>query len=92
MSNTVSRVTLPATKTIDDEAAGFHNPGCDEICERLRITLRDMQPEAKEVFLLWQNSGLAYEEIARIRRCPVDTVKTLMRLAVRELRIALDER
>jgi RNA polymerase sigma-70 factor (ECF subfamily) len=79
-------------KIIDDKAAAFHEPECAEIFERLRITLRDLQPEAKEVFLLRQNSGLAYDEIARVRRCSVDTVKSQMRLALRELRKVLNEK
>ena len=75
----------------EDKAAAVNEPGCSAISERLRIALRDLQPEAKEVFLLRLNTGLAYEEIARIRRCPVHTVKTQMRLAVRELRKVLNE-
>jgi DNA-directed RNA polymerase specialized sigma24 family protein len=54
--------------------------------------LRDLQPEAKVVFLLRQNSSLAYEEIARMLRCPVDTVKARMRLALRDLRKVLNKR
>jgi DNA-directed RNA polymerase specialized sigma24 family protein len=86
----VSGVTPPASKTRDDNTADFQLP-CDEICECLRIALRDLQPEAKVVFLLRQNSGLAYEEIARMLRCPVDTVKARMRLALRDLRKVLNE-
>ena len=92
MYDAVSPVTLPVTKATEDKAAAVNESGCSAISERLRIALRDLQPEAKEVFLLRLNTGLAYEEIARIRRCPVHTVKTQMRLAVRELRKVLNER
>jgi RNA polymerase sigma-70 factor (ECF subfamily) len=91
MRFTVSQATAPVT-TIGDKAAALEAPACADICERLRITLRDLQPEAKVVFLLRQNSGLTYEEIARILRCPVGTVKTRMRFAVRELRDVLNQK
>ena len=88
MSSPSSHVKLPAARTHSAKDAASQQV---EICERLRIALRDLQPEAKEVFLLRQNSGLCYEEIARMRRCTVDAVKAQMRMALRELRNALNE-
>ena len=45
-----------------------------------------LRPDEKEVFLLRQNGGLTYEEIAEIRKAPVGTVKTQMRSALQKLR------
>jgi len=62
-----------------------------EAKERLRTALVDLRPEEKEIFLLRQNASLTYEEIARIKRSPVGTVKTQMRAALAKLRQALAE-
>ncbi|TMQ31703.1 MAG: RNA polymerase sigma factor [Planctomycetota bacterium] len=63
-----------------------------EARERLRKALLDLRPEEKEVFLLRQNGCLTYEEIARLRRSPVGTVKTQMRAALSKLRQVLQEK
>jgi RNA polymerase sigma-70 factor (ECF subfamily) len=62
-----------------------------EARDRLRAALLDLRPEEKEIFLLRQNASLTYEEIARIQRSPVGTVKTQMRAALAKLRHALAE-
>jgi len=59
--------------------------------ERLRRALLDLRPEEKEVFLLRQNGCLTYEEIAKLRRSPVGTVKTQMRAALSKLRQVLHD-
>jgi|SRR5262245_6661220 len=56
---------------------------------RLRVAILDLRPDEKEVFLLRQNGGLTYEEIAEIRGAPVGTVKTQMRAALHKLRKVL---
>src|SRR3954470_3466876 len=56
---------------------------------RLREALLDLRPDEKEVFLLRQNGGLTYEEIADLRKAPVGTVKTQMRSALQKLRKVL---
>ena len=56
---------------------------------RLRAALLDLRPDEKEVFLLRQNGGFTYEEIAEIRKAPVGTVKTQMRTALQKLRKVL---
>jgi RNA polymerase sigma-70 factor (ECF subfamily) len=63
-----------------------------ETQERLRIALMDLRIEEKEVFLLRQNGGLTYEEIAALRQSPVGTVKTQMRSALLKLRAVLQEK
>jgi RNA polymerase sigma-70 factor (ECF subfamily) len=61
-----------------------------EDLERLRRAILDLRQEEKEVFLLRQNGGLTYEQIAEIRSSPVGTVKTQMRAALQKLRKVLN--
>ncbi len=61
-----------------------------EDLDRLRQAIMELRPEEKEVFLLRQNGGFTYEQIAEIRKSPVGTVKTQMRAALRKLRIVLN--
>jgi len=60
--------------------------------ERLRSALLQLRSEEKEVYLLRENGSMTYEEIAKLLRCPVGTVKTQMRAAVRKLRQVLQEK
>jgi RNA polymerase sigma-70 factor (ECF subfamily) len=57
---------------------------------RLRRAILSLRQEEKEVFLLRQNGGLTYEQIAEVRRSPVGTVKTQMRAALQKLRKVLN--
>jgi RNA polymerase sigma-70 factor (ECF subfamily) len=61
-----------------------------ECIDRLRAALHDLRVEEKEVFLLRQNGGLTYEQIAQARNAPVGTVKTQMRSALQKLRKVLN--
>jgi RNA polymerase sigma-70 factor (ECF subfamily) len=74
-------------------AARDTGPGANvehrEEVERLRLALHELRAEEKEVFLLRQNGTLTYEEIARLRACPVGTIKTQMRSALEKLRKVL---
>jgi RNA polymerase sigma-70 factor (ECF subfamily) len=56
---------------------------------RLRVAILELRTEEKAVFLLRQNGGLTYEEIAELRNAPVGTVKTQMRSALQKLRRVL---
>ena len=56
---------------------------------RLRAALLGLRPDEKEVFLLRQNGGMTYEEIAELRKAPIGTVKTQMRTALQKLRRVL---
>ena len=60
-----------------------------EQLERVRGAVRELRTEEQEVFLLRQNGGLSYEEIAEAAGIPLGTVKTRMRLAISKLRVAL---
>jgi RNA polymerase sigma-70 factor (ECF subfamily) len=57
---------------------------------RLRRAITTLRAEEQEVFLLRQNGGLTYEQIAEIRHSPVGTVKTQMRAALQKLRKVLN--
>jgi len=63
----------------------------DEVLHRERLqllqdALRKLRPAEREVFILRQDVGLTYEEIAVARNQPVGTIKTQMHAAVRKLR------
>jgi RNA polymerase sigma-70 factor (ECF subfamily) len=63
-----------------------------ETRERLQRAILNLRPKEREVFLLRQTSGLTYEEIARLRRSPVGTIKTQMRAAAAKLHQTLREK
>ena len=62
-----------------------------ERLDQVRNALRELRGEEQEVFLLRQNGGLTYEEIAESVGIPLGTVKTRMRLALTKLRLVLVE-
>ena len=62
----------------------------EESVRLLRTAIAHLRSDEKEVFLLRQNGGLTYEQIAEIRQAPVGTVKTQMRSALQKLRSALN--
>jgi RNA polymerase sigma factor (sigma-70 family) len=62
-----------------------------ERLDQVRTALRELRGEEQEVFLLRQNGGLTYEEIADSVGIPLGTVKTRMRLALTKLRLVLAE-
>jgi RNA polymerase sigma-70 factor (ECF subfamily) len=62
-----------------------------EALQRLAQALTGLRDEERAVFLLRQNSGRTYEQIAALRHTPVGTVKTQMRAALHKLRLVLQE-
>ena len=66
--------------------------GRTELGRALAAAIGDLGPEHREVFVLAQVESLKYEEIARILRIPVGTVKSRMHAAVRQVREALSRR
>ena len=79
-----SAVACPATSPADDLVR-------QETLGLLRAALTRLRPEEREVFLMRQNTGRTYEEIAHLRRAPVGTVKTQMRAALQKLRKVLQD-
>ena len=74
-------------------AATARNPGRSEeaLVQHLHQALLVMPPALRTVFLLRENGGLTYQEITRLRRCSVETVKSRMRAAIYQLRLVLEE-
>jgi RNA polymerase sigma-70 factor (ECF subfamily) len=60
--------------------------------QRLQQALAELRLPEREVFLLRQNGGLTFDEIAALQQRPVGTVKTQMRRALHKLRQRLRER
>jgi RNA polymerase sigma-70 factor (ECF subfamily) len=61
----------------------------EEQLDSLRRALLRLRPEEQEVFLLRQNGGLSYEQIAAATSLPLGTMKTRMRAAIQQLRTAV---
>jgi RNA polymerase sigma-70 factor (ECF subfamily) len=78
------------TMLVDRAAAPGQSLEDQEDLLRLRHAITALRPEEKEVFLLRQNGGLTYEQIAEIRHSPVGTVKTQMRAALQKRRKVLN--
>ncbi len=57
-----------------------------ESMQQLCETVRRLPFEEREVFLLRQNGGWTYEQIAHLHTRPVGVVKDQMRRALRKLR------
>jgi RNA polymerase sigma-70 factor (ECF subfamily) len=77
---------LPSQQESPDRVVEQH-----ERLELVRQALRGLRGEEQEVFLLRQNGGMTYEEIAEAVGIPLGTVKTRMRLALTKLRQVLAE-
>lgn len=73
-------------------ATSDHHEADQERAEQLGLVQRALlrlRAEEQEVFLLRQNGGMTYEQIAEAISLPVGTVKTRMRMALQKLREAL---
>jgi RNA polymerase sigma-70 factor (ECF subfamily) len=77
------REDLPMPSTSDSPPKGLIDR---EEMQRFRVAIAQLPAEQQEVFLLRQNGDLTYCEIAESLSLPLGTVKTRMRLAIRQLR------
>ena len=81
----------------DEATLTSSNPGPQaaaqqsEYVARIRRAITQLREEEQIVFLMRQNGGLTYDEIAESIGIPTGTVKTRMRLALSKLRSALGE-
>ena len=75
---------------IDPRPTPGEQVAADEEWEHIRCAVRRLRPEEQEVFLLRQNAGLTYEEVADTLNIPVGTVKTRMRMALMHIRQQLE--
>ena len=64
----------------------------DETLARYRAALAALPQEQRDVFLLYEESGLSLEEIAAITAVGTETAKSRLRYAVAKLRAALARR
>ncbi len=55
----------------------------------IAVALENLSPEQREVFVLREQAGLAFDEIASVVNAPVNTVKSRMRYALQNLRTNL---
>lgn len=73
-----------------DDASASDQPQRGRQVAVLRRALLQLRSEEQEVFLLYQNGRMSYEEVAEVIKVPLATVKMRMRLALGKLREALD--
>ncbi|MBI2920864.1 MAG: sigma-70 family RNA polymerase sigma factor [Planctomycetes bacterium] len=89
----VAEERLRAGKDVAPAADGPHERAvAAEEDEALAAGLERLPERQREVLLLREVAGLAYEEIARVARMPMGTVKTELHRARRRLAEALAER
>ena len=88
----------PATLDIE-AAANEADPGATpeekvaqvNLKEKIKRALQGLSPEHREVMELTFTNGLSYQEISEIMQCPVNTVKTRMFYAKKQLQEILDK-
>jgi RNA polymerase sigma-70 factor (ECF subfamily) len=61
-----------------------------EDAERVHAAMGQLAPEHREVLLLRFFEGMAYEDIARVTRCPPGTVRSRIHYAKRALRRVME--
>ncbi len=89
---------------VDDETGdslenqiGDDSPGADVITRNVEIEvaltkiLETLPEEQREVYLLRETQGLQFDEIARVTKASVNTVKSRMRYAIKGIAERLDE-
>jgi len=59
--------------------------------ERLWVHLKELAPEFRVALVLFEVEGMAYEEIAKIERVPVGTIRSRLARARQQLRLRLLE-
>lgn len=78
----------------DRIAADVHGPedlaAGSELKREIERAVASLSEKHREVFILYQYDGCAYEEISKITRRPVGTVKSQMHYAIKELRRKLE--
>lgn len=94
-----AHASLEAPQPGKDQALGdrLANPGPSTerlaagglLKERIAAAVEELPVEQREVFLLRQLQGLAFNEIARVVGAPANTVKSRMRYALERLQEAL---
>lgn len=70
----------------DTRASAEEEISANDLKRKLQAALDKMNPDQREVFLLRENQGLSFEEIATVAGTSVNTVKSRMRYALEALR------
>lgn len=78
-------VTKSSMTPFSEESQAHEVSSANELRSLLESILKDLNPEQKEVFVLRELQGLPFDEIAKITRTPVNTVKSRMRYALQFL-------
>jgi RNA polymerase sigma-70 factor (ECF subfamily) len=60
-----------------------------EVCDDFKAALERLPPEQRNVFVLYEESGLTLEEIGDLTGVPMETAKSRLRYALNKLRAAL---
>ncbi len=78
-------------RTASPKAGPSQLAGESELAERLGAAVDALSVKHRAVFLMARYDGMPYDEIARVLRIPVGTVKSRMNKAVRVLLTELEE-
>ena len=88
-----NRPEIPAEKsvleTMLDKNAASSGVDNGDLQQVLNQALADLPTEQREVFLLREEKLLSFREIAEIQECPIGTVLSRMRYALKNLRVFL---
>jgi RNA polymerase sigma factor (sigma-70 family) len=75
-----ARRPIPSA-TLHEQPARLEEDHCQELLGEIRTGLSGLRPEFREVFILFHEQGLPYEEIAQAMERPVGTIKTWLHRA-----------
>ena len=84
------RQPLSSLEGIDLAEEGEDDDFSAEDAERIHVALGQLVPEHREVLLLRFIEGMAYEDIGRVTRCPLGTVRSRIHYAKRALRRVIE--
>jgi RNA polymerase sigma-70 factor (ECF subfamily) len=84
------RQPLSSLEGIDPAEEGEDDDFSAEDAERVHAALGRLAPEHREVLLLRFVEGMAYEDIARVTRCQLGTVRSRIHYAKRALRRVME--
>ena len=87
--------TVPVNETLKETNANRDNPHNilekNETDKKLQDAISSLQPDWREVIVLFHIEELSYEEIATIAKCDIGTVKSRIHRARKELKEKLKD-
>lgn len=81
---------LAAADQLVDRASDWH--AMHNLAEEVQLALLQLRPEHREVFVLFHENGLSYDQIAAVIQRPLGTVKTWIHKARQQLMAQLQRR